>query len=145
MAERVDPYRNFRFRLEIGGINQAGFNEVTFGDTSVEEVEYREGTDIPHPRKLSGQTKYGDVTLKWGLTDNKELYNWFIKVVEKGALGNRQNVSITLVDEEGSDKSRWDLANCWPKKFDPTDFDAKSNDVAIETLEISTESYRQVK
>lgn len=145
MAERVDPYRNFRFRVEINGINQAGFNECTFGDTSIEPVEYREGTDPTHPRKLSGQTKYGDVTLKWGLTDNKDLYDWFITVVEKGAISKRKNISIILVDEEGNDKSRWNLENCWPKKFDPTDFNAKGNDVAIETLEITTESYRRVK
>ncbi len=144
MADRVDPYRNFRFRVEIGGIQRAGFNECTFGDTSVEPVEYREGTDPTHPRKLSGQTKYGDVTLKWGLTDDTELYDWFIRVVEKGALDNRENVSITQIDEQGNPKARWDLEMCWPKKYDPTDFNAKGNDVAIETLEICTESYRRV-
>lgn len=141
---RNDPYRNRSFRLEIDGIEQAGFNECTFGDTSVEVVEYREGTDPTHPRKLSGQTKYGDVTLKWGLTDNTDIYDWFIKVVEKGALGNRKNISIVLIDEAGDDKARWDLQECWPKKYDPTDFNAKGNDVAIETLEICTESYRRV-
>jgi phage tail-like protein len=144
MADRVDPYRNFRFRIEIGGIQQAGFNECSIADTSIEVVEYREGTDPTHARKLSGQTKYGDVTLKWGLTDNHELYDWYMKVVDKGALHNRQDVSITLVDEEGNDKARWDLQMCWPKKYDPTDFNAKGNDVAIETLEIVTESYKRV-
>lgn len=141
---RNDPYRNFRFRIEIGGIQQAGFNECTFGATSIEAVEYREGTDPTHPRKLSGQTKYGDVTLKWGLTDNTELYDWYIEVVEKGALGNRQNISLILVDEAGDDKARWDLMECWPKNYDSTDFSAKGNDVAIETMEICTESYRRV-
>jgi phage tail-like protein len=102
------------------------------------------GKEPTHARKLSGQTKYGDVTLKWGLTDNHELYDWYMKVVDKGALHNRQDVSITLVDEEGNDKARWDLQMCWPKKYDPTDFNAKGNDVAIETLEIVTESYKRV-
>lgn len=144
MATRVDPYRNFRFRLEIDGITQAGFQECAFADTSVEVVEYREGPDPTHPRKLSGQAKYGDVTLKWGITDNTDLYDWFVQVLEKGAEGNRRNIGITLVDEAGNDKSRWDLENCWPKKYDPTDFNAKGNDLAIESLEICTESYRRV-
>ena len=141
---RNDPYRNFRFRVEIDGITQAGFNECSFADTSVEPVEYREGTDPTHPRKLSGQTKYGDVTLKWGITDSTELYDWFILVVEKGALDNRRNVAITLVDEAGDDKSRWELAECWPKKYDPTDLNAKGNDIGIEALDFCTESYRRV-
>jgi phage tail-like protein len=144
MADRKDPYRNFRFRIEIGGIQQAGFNECTFGATNVEVTEYREGTDPTHMRKLSAQTKYGDITLKWGLTDNKELYDWYMKVVDKGAMGNRQNISLILVDEAGGDKARWDLQECWPKKYDPTDLSAKGNDVAIETLEICTESYKRV-
>lgn len=145
MAARVDPYRSFRFRVEIGGVQQAGFNECTFGETSTEMVEYREGTDPTHGRKLSGQTKYGNVTLKWGITDSLELYEWYRKVVDKGALGNRQNVGITLVDEAGGDKCRWDLENAWPMKYKATDFNAKGNDVAIETLEMVTESYKRVK
>jgi phage tail-like protein len=132
--------------VELEGITQAGFNEVSFADSSTEVVEYREGTDPTHPRKLSGQSKYGNVTLKWGITDESmELFNWYKTVLEKGALDNRQNMAITLVDEAGSDKSRWDLENCWPTKYDPTDFNAKGNDVGIETLEIVTESYRRVK
>jgi phage tail-like protein len=144
MADRIDPYRNFRFRVELDGITQAGFNEVSFADTSTEVVEYREGTDPTHPRKLSGQSKYGNVTLKWGITDSMELFEWYKTVVEKGALENRKNMAITLVDEAGNDKSRWDLENCWPTKYDPTDLNAKGNDVGIETLEIVSESYLRV-
>jgi phage tail-like protein len=144
MADRVDPYRNFRFRVELDGITQAGFNEVSIADTSTEMVEYREGTDPKHSRKLSGQTKYGNVTCKWGITDSMELFTWYKDVVDKGALGNRKNMAIILVDEAGNDKSRWDFENCWPTKYDPTDLNAKGNDVGIETLEIVTESFQRV-
>lgn len=141
---RNDPYRNFRFRVEIDGITQAGFNEVSFGDTTTEMVEYREGTDPAHARKLSGQTKYANVTLKWGITDSTDLYDWHQAVVQKGALDNRKNLAIILVDEAGNDKSRWELEEAWPSKYDPTDFNAKGNDVAIETLEIVSEAYKRV-
>ena len=144
MPRNNDPYRNFRFRVEIDGITQAGFNEVSVGDTSTEVTDYREGTDPTHPKKLSGQNKYGNITLKWGLTDSTELYDWYRKVVEKGALDSRKNIAIILVDEAGEDKSRWELEEAWPTKYDPTDFNAKGNDVAIETLEIVTESYKRV-
>lgn len=142
---RNDPYRSFRFRVEIDGITQAGFNECAFADTSTEVVEYREGTDPTHPRKLSGQTKYGNVTLKWGVTDSTELWDWYQTIVQVGAMGNRKNLSITLIDEAGADKARWELVDAWPTKYDPTDFNAKGNDVAIESLEIVTESYQRVK
>lgn len=140
----LHPYRTFRFRVEIDGITQAGFNECSFGETSTEVVEYREGIDLPHPRKLSGQNKYGNITLKWGITDSMELYDWYKLVIEKGAADNERNIAIVLIDEQGNDKARWELQSAWPMKYDPTDFNAKGNDVGIESLEIVTESYRRV-
>ncbi len=144
MAGRTDPYRNFSFRVEIKGITEGGFNECSFGETTTEVAEYREGTDPAHTRKLSGQTKYGNITLKWGITDDNKLYEWYSKVIEKGALENRMDIAIVLTDEAGNDKSRWNLEKAWPTKYDPTDFNAKGNDIAIETLEIVTESYKKV-
>ncbi len=141
---RNDPYRNFRFRVEINGIQQAGFNECSFGDITVEPTEYREGTDAPTSRKLSGPTKYGNITLKWGITDSMDLYNWHKQVVDTGADGARKNISIILIDEAASDKNRWDIVEAWPTKYDPTDFSAKGSEVAIETLEIVNEGFTRV-
>ena len=60
---RNDPLRNFRFRIEIENLARAGFAEVSLGAIATEAVDYREGTDPTHVRKLSGLTKYGNVTL----------------------------------------------------------------------------------
>ena len=141
MADRVDPYRNFRFRVEIDGIGQAGFSECTFADTSTEAVEYREGNEATTFRKLSGLTKYGNITLKWGITDSMDLYTWRKTVIDTGAEGARKNLAIILVDEAGADKARWDVVMAWPIKYDPTDFNAKNNEVGIETLEIAHEGF----
>jgi phage tail-like protein len=144
MATRKDPFRQFRFRVEIEGIT-AGFNECTFADTTTDPVEYREGDEPPVFRKLSGLTKYGNITLKWGITDDSmKLYDWRQKVIDTGAEGARKNMSIILIDEAGSDKSRWDITRAWPSKYDPVDFNAKGNEVAIETLEIVHEGFKRV-
>jgi len=66
---RKDPLRNFRFRLEIDGIQQANFSEVAIGENTSDVIDYRDGNEPTHVRKLSGLTKYGNVTLKWGTTD----------------------------------------------------------------------------
>jgi phage tail-like protein len=145
MAARNDPYRNFRFRVEIDGITQGGFADATIPDSTTDSVDYREGTDATHPRKLSGQTKYGTLSLKWGLTDSMDLYNWRKGVVEKGALGNRKNISLILIDEEGGDKARWDITEAWPSKYDSSDFSAKANEVVIESLDIAFEVVTRVK
>ena len=141
---RVDPFRNFRFRVEIDGITTAAFSEATVPDTTVDPVEYREGTDPTHQRKLSGLTKYGNVTLKKGITDGLDLYAWHKSIVDMGALGARKNVSLILVDEAGADKARWDIVEAWPTKYDPSDFSAKGNEVMIETLELVNEGVSRV-
>ena len=140
---RNDPYRSFRFRVEIGGITQAAFSECSFADTSVEAVEYREGTDPTHARKLSGQTKYGNVTLKWGVTESIELYNWNRQIVDGDI--RRENVAIVLQGEDGSDTARWEIEKAWPSKCTPPTMNAKGNEVSIETLELCNEGVKRVK
>ena len=136
---RNDPYRNYRFRVEIDGIEQAGFADATIPDSTTTSTDYREGTDPTHSRKLSGLTTYGNVTLKWGLTDSMALYEWRQQVVESGALGARKNLSLVLVDEAGEDKTRWNIMAAWPIKYDASDFSAKGNDVIIENLDLVCE------
>jgi phage tail-like protein len=137
MATRNDPLRNFRFRVEIDGIQQAGFTEVTGFDATVEPIDYREGTDPTHVRKLTGLTKFGNVTLKWGVTDSTALYDWHRQIVNGEIV--RKNVAIVVVDEAGNDKARWSIAEAWPSKYDPVDLNAKGNDVALELVELANE------
>ncbi len=51
LMTRVDPLRNFRFRVEIDGIAAAAFTEIVIGPMTVQAIDYREGTDPPHVRK----------------------------------------------------------------------------------------------
>lgn len=141
-AQRKDPFRNFRFRVEIDGIQQAGFTDVSGFDSSVDVIEYREGNEATTVRKLPGLTKYGNVSLKWGITDSMDLYNWH----KEAAAGNiqRKNVSIIVIDEAGNDKARWDFVQAWPSKYDAPDFSAKGNDIAIESLELVHEGMSRV-
>jgi len=144
VGERKDPYRNFRYLVEIDGIIQAGFSEATIPDSTSDVIEYREGNEPPYVRKLPGLTKYGNVTLKWGVTDSMELYNWR-KLVEQGKMKEaRRNMAIILIDEEGNPAARWEFEDAWPSKYDAPDLNAKGNDVAIETLEITFEKMTRV-
>lgn len=144
-GQRIDPYRSFKFRVEIDGIQIAGFSDATTPDSTTATIDYREGTDAPHQKKLSGLITYGNITLKKGLTDSMDLYNWKKQVEQTGAGKARKNISLILIDEEGQDKARWDIVEAWPTKYDPSDFSAKGNEVIIETLEIVHEGVTRVK
>ena len=95
---RNDPLRNFRYRLEIDSVTQAGFSEVSIAETTIDAVDYREGTDPPHVRKLSGLTKYGNITLKWGLTvgaNALDLFKWHSDVSAGQVKEKRKKVTLT--------------------------------------------------
>lgn len=141
---RQDPLRNFRFRLEIDGIQAAGFSEVQIGATSTDVIDYREGTDPPHVRKLSGLTKYGNITLKYGVTDSLELYQWHRQIVTGQLANSRKQVVIVVADESGAVRARFVVSEAWPIKYDPSDLNAKGNEVMIELLELANEGIERV-
>lgn len=145
VGERTDPYRNFRFLVEIDGIVQAGFSEAIMPASTSDVIEYREGTWPPRVRKLPGLTKYSNLILKWGITASMDLYDWR-KLVEQGKMREaRRNMAVILMDEEGSPAARWEFGEAWPSKYDAPDLTATGNDVAIETLEIAFETMERVQ
>jgi phage tail-like protein len=141
---RNDPLRNFRFRLEIDGIQAAGFSEVQIGATTTDVIDYREGTDPAHVRKLSGLTKYGSITLKQGMTKSLELYQWHRQIVAGQLASNRKQVSIVVQDESGADQARFVVSEAWPIKYATNELNAKGNDVLIELLELANEGIERV-
>jgi phage tail-like protein len=136
-GQRVDPYRGFNFLVEIDGITQAGFQEVSGLDSSTDSVDYREGSDPNHVRKLTGLNKVSAITLKRGITDSDELWKWRLTVIEGKA--ERRNGSIILLDSTGKEKLRWNFVNAWPSKWTGPALNATSTAVAVETLEITHE------
>ena len=129
-----DPYRSFNFLVEIDGITEAGFRECSGLDSSTDPVDYREGSDPNHVRKLTGLNKYMPITLKRGITDSDSLWKWRQTVLDGKT--ERRNVSIVLLNEAREEKWRWNLRNAWPSKWTGPTFNATSNEVAIETLEM---------
>ncbi len=107
-------------------------------ESETEVIEYRTGADKAGTvRKLPGLTKYANIVLKRGVTQDRELWNWR-KAIEQGT-PDRRNGSIVLLDDERNEVVRWGFSNGWIAKFVGPDLNAKANDVAIETIEIAHE------
>ncbi|MBL9135550.1 MAG: phage tail protein [Verrucomicrobiales bacterium] len=144
-GERKDPFKNHRFRVEINGIQQAGFREVTIPDTTQDPIEYRTGDGPPTVTKQPGLIKFGNVTLKWGITDSMEIYNWRKQVMDGKIKDSRKSIAISLLDDEAKEVARWELTAAWPTKYKAPDVNATANEVAIETLEIANEGIQRTK
>jgi phage tail-like protein len=143
-GDRKDPYRGYNFRLEIDGIQRAGFRECSGLDANQDPVEYREGNEkVFTPRKLPALVKYSNIVLKAGFTDDHSLWDWRKDIIDGKVPTERKNGSVVLMDEHGDEKLRWDFVNGWPSKWSGPSMNATSNDVAIETVEIAHEGCKK--
>ena len=136
-GDRRDPFRTFNFAVEIDGIQRAGFRECSGLDAANDSIDYREGTDNLAVKKIPGLVKYSNITLKWGMTDDTELWDWRKRAMTGKV--ERKNGSIVLLDDTGAEKMRWNFREAWPTKWTGPSFNATGNEVAIETLEIAHE------
>src|SRR4051794_9509274 len=133
-----DPFHGFNFRVEIDRTTVAGFREASGLSFSAEVVEYREGSEPTlHPRKLAGLRKFGNITLKRGLTRDTVLWDWYRSVLNGAP--DRRNGTIILQDENHADVLRWHFTNGWPTKLDGPSLNATSNEIAIESIDIAVE------
>jgi phage tail-like protein len=135
---KFDPYGNFSFLLEIDGITSAGFSECTGTNAEISPIEYREGNESLTPRKLPGLNKFGNVTLKRGVTEDMDLFNWF-NVGASGDVDRKQTLSIVLLDEQRNEAVRWNLLNAWPCKYMAPDLKGSASEIAIESVELCHE------
>lgn len=140
-----DVFRTFKFRVKIDGITKAGFREVTGLETSTELVEYRNGDDPTHTRKMAGQVKYSNLVLKRGVTDDMDFHKWRQLVIDGKIASARQKGQIFLVDDEGNDVAEWDFVDAWPLKLTFPNMNAGANEVGIETLELAHEGLSRAK
>lgn len=135
----VYSFHNYNFKVEIKDLGTMRFSELSGGDVSFEPIEYREGNfSNSSPIKLQGFAKYGNVTLKYGLTSDKQLYDWLN--TSPTSLIDRKDITISLLaDDHKTVLATWTLTNAMPIRVALSDFNATGNEVAIETIEIACE------
>jgi phage tail-like protein len=136
-------FRAFQFLVEIDGITNARFQEVGGLDATTDVVEYREGGDLLGTRKFPGQTKHSNLSLKRGYTDDKQLYKWYEDVMTGRTEKLRRNISVIQINMQGQEVLRWNIYQAFPVKYTAPSFNAKGNDLAIETLEVAYERIEQ--
>lgn len=146
MSDRTTPYGAFNFLVNLNGpVGEGeplgGFSDVSGLNTELTVAEYRNGNDkLNHVRKIPGVHKVGDVTLKRGLVNSKDIWEWITESRTKGFAAKR-NVVITLLDETGAPVQKWVLGGVLPLKYTGPTLAAKGGgDVAMEELVLSSES-----
>lgn len=140
MAE-PGPYTAFDFVVAIDDVAVAGFTEATGLDFEIEPIEYRDGDDkAPTVRKIPGLRKYGNITLKRGVTGANDFWDWILQALD-GPVAKR-NGEIMLLNEQREPVARWSFTNAWPCKYHGPQLNATKSEIAIESVEICHEGLR---
>ena len=126
---------HYRFYVEIAGVPQAVFTEVSGLQIETEITEYEEGGNNDFVHRLPGRTKIGNITLKRGMTSSNELLQWFLKIA-RGSI-DRRNVTVIMYDSAGKELFRWNFIEAYPVKWTGPQFTAASTEAAVETLELT--------
>jgi phage tail-like protein len=138
-AHVADIPTNCRFYVQIEGITQAVFTEVSgLGmELAVEDVEEGGNNDFVH--RLPGRCKIGNLTLKRGMTNSNEFLLW-ARDMAQGKI-NSKNVSVILYNVDGSEFMRWEFKNAFPVKWTGPQFKADDRGSSIETLELAHDGF----
>jgi phage tail-like protein len=138
-----NPFVSFNFFIELDGFAKGGFRECDGLDATTEVIEYREGGDNTTVRKLPGRTSYTDITLRSGMTDSLELWDWRRSVI--AGVFERRNGSIVVYDLANSTEvARYNFVRAWPSGYEGPTFDATGNDIAVESLVLAHEGLERV-
>jgi phage tail-like protein len=134
-----DPLQKFMFRVTIPGLDsKIGFQKVGGLSREVEVVEYLEGT-FPLAHKLSGREKVGEIVLERGMFEDAGLEGYYKKILTDPTI--RSTVTIEFLDRQGAVRRKYTLKEAWASKWEGSDADATSSDVAIEKVTLQYEGY----
>ncbi len=142
-----DPLLGFNFRLDLGSKLLGFFTEVSGIGSEHEVIEHKvvdsQGREVI--RKIPGRLKWGDVTLKRGITSDLEIWKWRDEVVAGNLSAARQNCTITMLDRTyANEVAVWHFANAWPSKVTGPSLKSDSNEYGVEEVVIVHEgTYRE--
>ncbi|MBW8874440.1 MAG: phage tail protein [Acidobacteria bacterium] len=151
-AQRLDPYKNFKFRVKWDGRYVAGVSKVGALKRTIDVVEHREGGDPSTVNKSPGQAKFDPITLERGVTHDPEFEKWANRVwnfhaglgAEVSLANFRKDVIIEMYNEAGQLAKAYKVYRCWVSEYQALpELDAGGNAVAIEQITLQHEGWER--
>lgn len=137
MNPRVaDPEGNFIFTLEIDGIEVAQFKECSGLKSSTTIFELEEGGMNHRVHKLPGQSRWENITLRYGVTSNISLLKWRGEIIQD-EFSRRRNGSVVMMTLQREEVRRYNFVQAWPVAWEGPSFDANAADLAVEMIELA--------
>lgn len=143
----TDSFVSSWFAIEFQGQITGAFRECSGlgSENSVVEDKSAGPDGRPIIKKIPGNLKWNDITLKQGITDDMDMWKWRQLVEEGKIVEARKNGAIIMYSAAGEEVARWEFINAWPSKISGPSVNATSNDVAVEELTLVHEGYKRIK
>lgn len=149
---RLDPYKNFKFRLKWDRQYVAAVSKMSALKRTTEVVEHRCGGDPSTSHKSPGRNRFEPITLERGLTQDKNFHDWAGLVWNFGAsLGSevslanlRKDIYLEFYNEAGQLVMAYNIYRCWVSEYQAMpDLDANANAIAIEHIKLENEGWQR--
>jgi phage tail-like protein len=149
---RLDPYKNYKFRLKWDGKYVAGISKVSALRRTTEVVEHRSGGDPNTSHKSPGRTQFDAIVLERGVTQDTAFEQWANKTWQLGApLGAeisladfRKDIYLEFYNEAGQLVTAYKIHRCWVSEYQALPLlDANANAVAIEQITLENEGWER--
>jgi phage tail-like protein len=144
-ANAMWPVPSYHFQVSVDGDNIGSFQEVSGLKRTVDTMDYR-GGDSPEffVQKIPGLQKFENITLKRGVfQDQKQFSDWMKEVQDNLSthdLGEvRKQLIIELLDAGQTPIMTWTVERAFPVSVTYPTLNSTSNEVAVETLELTHE------
>jgi phage tail-like protein len=143
----AQPTTAMHFRLRLAERELAGLFSACSGlesETVVIEEKAVDEQGRPVVRKMAGPTKWANITLRRGIDQNLDLWQWRDAVVRRGPDDARVDGQIDVLDYEGNVIATYQFRQGWPVKYSGAALSAVGNEVALESIEICHEGLERV-
>lgn len=147
-AKRVDPYKNFKFRILWDDKPVMGVSKVGALKRTTEVVKHRDGGDNSTDHKSPGRTSYDAISVERGITHDPEFEVWANRVhpysgdTAMDLAAYKKNLTLEMMNEKGHVVYRYFLYDCWVSEYTAIpELNANANAVAIESLKIELEGW----
>ena len=137
----LEPFTTFNFAVEIEGLLVGGFAEVSGLESEIQIEDYQEGGVNGFVHRLPGRTSHANLVLRHGLTAISTLWNWYYGTTQ--GIIRRKNGTIMLLDPRQIPVMWWNVRNALPVRWTGPTFNAASDEVGFETLELVHEGLTQ--
>ena len=130
-----------RFYVEMESAVKASFSECSGLDVQIDKEVYFEGGVNEQQRIFLKHAKFGDITLKRGITDDLTFWNWINTFLEAKP-AERRNINILTFNQAGETMQVWTLLAAVPVAWKTPSLQANSTSMAIEELTLAYEGLK---